>query len=668
MASQERSKVLICYSPNDRKYKQEAERHLTSVLGAGNLVVCEAPEGSQSDDWRTNAEAVIVEAKFAVLLGSSDFLNSPYFNEVLLPSLLVASNRAGLRIFSVSINASPFQKTPLARFLAHSPSQTLSKMSVRERAEVWERIVRSIKTSLAPDFPESATTNNTISTERERRPPPAGQPLSGKYNIRAEQAVGAIGPGAQGTIIIFGTSRSIITQAPLEPPHFAAFSPREVMAETWSSLLAYVHIASALEQVRRDARKFQPELGERPREVSSVASQSVARGTEISFVPSGQGITFNPARVSFTWLEDWQRANFRFLVSKALAGSAAIGEIMVYAGPLIVATLMFGVLVEERPIPEPERVPVNEVSSRVYQRIFTSYSHKDTPVVLACRNTYKGLGLEVLIDLDNLRSGQVWNDELLRMIDRSDVFQLFWSPRSAQSEYVRQEWTHALKRNQGVGFIRPVYWELPLVAPPQELSHLHFAYIPLPKLDVPMSAYDQAIQTDPINAIAYHAKGDALSEQQRYQEALPYYDRAAQLDPGYAPTWSNKGNALYMLGRCHEALASLDQAIQAQPENALAYLRKVAALAKLQRYDEALVACDQVIRLQPNDASGYNNRANTLLMLERCEEAVAAYQQAIQLNPAYGLSYKNLSMALERLGRRSEATQAYHKARQLGVY
>ncbi|HEY7124612.1 MAG TPA: toll/interleukin-1 receptor domain-containing protein [Ktedonobacterales bacterium] len=453
-----------------------------------------------------------------------------------------------------------------------------------------------------------------------------------------------------------------------EPPQFAAFSPREVTAETWNTLLAYVHIAPALEQVRADARKFQPELGQRPREASSVASQPVARGTEISFVPSGRGITFNPPRISFAWLEDWQRANFRFLVSKALAGSAATGEIAVYAGPLIVATLTFGLLVEERPIPAPERVPVNEASSRVYQRVFTSYSHKDTPVVLACRNTYRGLGLEVLIDLDTLRSGQVWNDELLRMIDRSDVFQLFWSPRAAQSEYVRQEWQHALKRNYGVGFIRPVYWELPLVAPPQELSHLHFAYIPLPRLDVPMSAYDQAIQTDPINAIAYHAKGDALPEQQRYEEALPYYDRAAQLDPGYAPTWSNKGNALYALGRQEEAVAALDRAIQAQPDNALAYLRKVAALAKLQRYEEALAACNQVIRLHPNDASGYNNKGTTLMMLSRFEEAAAAYQQALQLHSAYGVAYRNLGMALERLGRRAEAAQAYQKARELGAF
>jgi tetratricopeptide (TPR) repeat protein len=718
MPSQERDTLLICYSPPDRAYVEELQAHLAPKLGGEHLAFWEAPQISPPPDvFRGRIEAALARAAVALLLVSADFLASHAVNEVLLPFLLAPSTRAGAQILTVIASPCDFQQTPLAAFqTANDPSHPLSQMTAGERASLWEWLAREIRRLLPSSPPQPIPVFRGSAPGSAPQPveqaPPGASPqfevdepgnawqdaAAEAYSMAPPQVYGS-GPfaypppsqveapgGSTWRGVQFPTAEEAErspaspvrhldfpgippeTSAPgAGPPHFAAFSPREVTAETWNTLLAYVHIASALEQVRADARKFQPELGERPREAASVASQSVARGTEITFVPGGQGITFNPPRASFTWLEDWQRANFRFLVSKALAGSAAIGEITVYAGPLIIATLTFGVLVEERPIPQPERAPANEVSSSVYQRIFTSYSHKDTPVVLACRNTYKGLGLEVLIDLDTLRSGQVWNEELMRMIDRADVFQLFWSPRAAQSEYVRQEWQHALRRNLGVGFIRPVYWELPQVAPPQELSHLHFMYMPLPRIDVPMSAYDQAIQTDPINAIAYHTKGDALSEQQHYQEALPYYDRAAQLDPGYAPTWSNKGNALYMLGRYDEAVAALDRAIQAQPENALAYLRKVAVLAKLQRYEEALAACDQVIRLQPNDASSYNNKGTTLMMLGRFEEAAAAYQQALQLHSAYGVAYRNLGIALERLGRRAEAAQAYQRARELGA-
>jgi len=69
------------------------------------------------------------------------------------------------------------------------------------------------------------------------------------------------------------------------------------------------------------------------------------------------------------------------------------------------------------------------------------------------------------------------------MIDNADLFQLFWSERSARSPYVDQEWRYALQHYKGEGFIRPVYWENPLVPPPRELSHLHFDYIELPRLE-----------------------------------------------------------------------------------------------------------------------------------------------------------------------------------------
>ena len=73
----------------------------------------------------------------------------------------------------------------------------------------------------------------------------------------------------------------------------------------------------------------------------------------------------------------------------------------------------------------------------------------------------------------------------MKMIDTSDLFQLFWSTSAAQSAYVRQEWQYALHQLRGEGFIRPVYWERPLVSPPVELHHLHFAYIELPRLENP---------------------------------------------------------------------------------------------------------------------------------------------------------------------------------------
>lgn len=93
--------------------------------------------------------------------------------------------------------------------------------------------------------------------------------------------------------------------------------------------------------------------------------------------------------------------------------------------------------------------------------------------------------MKVLIDTEDLRSGEEFTPALMSMIDDANVFQLFWSERSAQSDFVRKEWMHALTLNKGRGFIRPVRWERPLAPAPPELAALkiHFKYIPLPSVD-----------------------------------------------------------------------------------------------------------------------------------------------------------------------------------------
>ena len=49
------------------------------------------------------------------------------------------------------------------------------------------------------------------------------------------------------------------------------------------------------------------------------------------------------------------------------------------------------------------------------------------------------------------------------MIRASNVFHLLWSDAAAQSPEVRKEWLLALQTNGDARFIRPWYWQEPLV-------------------------------------------------------------------------------------------------------------------------------------------------------------------------------------------------------------
>ncbi|MGH3831935.1 MAG: toll/interleukin-1 receptor domain-containing protein, partial [Pseudonocardiaceae bacterium] len=122
-----------------------------------------------------------------------------------------------------------------------------------------------------------------------------------------------------------------------------------------------------------------------------------------------------------------------------------------------------------------ERLPV-----RRFRQIFASYSHQDADVVHAVAHYASLIGDQYVIDMQSLRSGEVWAPRLAELIEQSDIFQLFWSRNAMESLHVQREWEYALQLRRE-GFIRPVYWQEPRPAdpvrglPPEILGRLHWS-------------------------------------------------------------------------------------------------------------------------------------------------------------------------------------------------
>ncbi|HYH82796.1 MAG TPA: toll/interleukin-1 receptor domain-containing protein [Longimicrobium sp.] len=115
-----------------------------------------------------------------------------------------------------------------------------------------------------------------------------------------------------------------------------------------------------------------------------------------------------------------------------------------------------------------------------FQRVFVSYARSELWVVELVNSVIESLQLaDLRWDLKVLASGDNWEDRMKDEIFAADSFQLFWSIAAKRSREVRKEWMLALQRRRD-GFVRPVYWEEPLVPPPRELKHLHFARILVP--------------------------------------------------------------------------------------------------------------------------------------------------------------------------------------------
>ena len=264
----------------------------------------------------------------------------------------------------------------------------------------------------------------------------------------------------------------------LKQLQFTAFYPRTVPVESWNALFVYAHIEETLEVVRGDARRLKELLGSEPFKNDAWSALPLKDGTQITVVPVFQGITFQPERISFPWTNNWHPTAFRFSADRRWAGTISTGEVMILAGPLIVASLRVS-LRFAGPGSQPDREQ-EEISVTRYKNIFTSYSHNDAMMVQAIRQVYEAIGDSSFRDLAVLRSSPGWNSTLPQTIDGADVFQLFWSRNAAQSQSVYQECQYALQHYKYDGFIRSIYWEKPLAFSPPEFSRLHFTFYELP--------------------------------------------------------------------------------------------------------------------------------------------------------------------------------------------
>lgn len=259
------------------------------------------------------------------------------------------------------------------------------------------------------------------------------------------------------------------------PIQFSAYYPKTMRRDDWQPLYAYVFHEDAASSVVADAFN---QLGEKQASYSTVTQPGrtpIVEGAEITATPRLPGFQFNPLTVTIGFYDAWSRFDFKLRAKDAPLNQFTAGAITFTVKGVIVADIPISVYVGEvEGIPE-----VNTAITRLYQSIFCSYSHKDIRIVERVERAYKALGLDYLRDITTLKSGSSWNAQLLDMIDRADIFQLFWSPAAAESPYVQQEWKHALKyERERTNFIRPVYWQQPMPEPPPELNHIHFAYMP----------------------------------------------------------------------------------------------------------------------------------------------------------------------------------------------
>jgi hypothetical protein len=259
----------------------------------------------------------------------------------------------------------------------------------------------------------------------------------------------------------------------LDYPVVTTAYPESVTKNKWYGLEIFFYLKSLSHVVANEIHKLRQQDNIDLGDVTSHINSPIPTGTQVSFIfSSPQDVLMNPSSITLRWYESYYKLPFRIYVPQDTHDDFIVLLIDVVIHGLPITKIPISISTTKQPT-----VNTSMVSSMNWPReVFASYSRKDSKIVRHLKRRYLALGIYMFIDVDDLRSGEYWESRLYERIDRSDVFQLFWSQQASQSRFVEKEWKHAvsLLNAKGDGFIKPIYWEDSLPSVPDELSHINF--------------------------------------------------------------------------------------------------------------------------------------------------------------------------------------------------
>ena len=221
----------------------------------------------------------------------------------------------------------------------------------------------------------------------------------------------------------------------------------------------------------------------------------------------------------------------------------------------------------------------------------------------------------------DISAGKQWEDEIYSHLNKANIILLLISPDFMYSDYCYSiEMQRALHRHEN-GDARVI----PIILRPVDWDNAPFSKLQvLPTNGTPVSSWKntddafvnvakeirRTVQEFLVDQLKDENFNDYLEK--RSLEALAIYEQTIDIDPQNALAYSNKGDALYALKRYEEALRAYEEAIHLDTENAMAHNGKGKTLYKLHYYEEALFAHDEAIRIDSYLADAYRDKAVVL--------------------------------------------------------
>lgn len=174
--------------------------------------------------------------------------------------------------------------------------------------------------------------------------------------------------------------------------------------------------------------------------------------------------------------------------------------------------------------------------------------------------------------------------------------------------------------------------------------------------------FTDVIDKNPNVPFAWYARGNALQEFKRYEEALRDYNKSIELDSTFADRYYNRGLARFALRDSIGAYNDLTKAIKISPRYALAYFQRGLVNENLKRNIEAIKDYSKCLFYYPDLALAYNNRADIKLRMKDNEGAMKDFNMAVKLSPKSAQIIVNRAKVFLSFGRNQEAFDDCNRA------
>jgi len=208
--------------------------------------------------------------------------------------------------------------------------------------------------------------------------------------------------------------------------------------------------------------------------------------------------------------------------------------------------------------------------------------------------------------------------------------------------------------------------------------------------------WTRALACTSSNSFAENSLGSALSNQDRWNEAVPHFERAIRFKPDFidarvnlgitldnlgklddaiqqfkeALQWNpnaadacyNLGSTLAEEGKTAEAIPYLSRALELKPDLAKAHYDLGLALASQEKWADAIPHYEQALGVKLDQTSAQYVTGVALAGHKQWDKAIALYEQALQARPDFAEAHYRLGMALAGRGEPAAAAEHFQKA------